>query len=169
MGQRRAWRSAKTVSHAVRWAPTLRTTTGRDGHICWSATSRIRCLVSINRKPDSSSMKRPSPPLGVRACCRSAFGVLLRLRPRRLSRHPLGQRPIEGDRTGATAHPDRNRRCCSLQCRPEALRQREHRGRTAVLTPPIVARGAAYADFDHDGDLDVVLTTNHGPAYLFPQ
>jgi len=32
---------------------------------------------------------------------------------------------------------------------------------------PIVARGAAYADFDHDGDLDVVLTTNHGPAYLF--
>jgi enediyne biosynthesis protein E4 len=32
---------------------------------------------------------------------------------------------------------------------------------------PIVARGAAYADYDHDGDLDVVLTTNHGPAYLF--
>ena len=32
---------------------------------------------------------------------------------------------------------------------------------------PIVARGAAYADFDHDGDLDVLITTNHGPAYLF--
>jgi hypothetical protein len=32
---------------------------------------------------------------------------------------------------------------------------------------PIVARGAAYADYDRDGDLDVVLTTNHGPAYLF--
>ena len=32
---------------------------------------------------------------------------------------------------------------------------------------PIVARGAAYADFDHDGDLDVLLTTNQGPAYLF--
>ncbi|MEZ5283727.1 MAG: VCBS repeat-containing protein [Vicinamibacterales bacterium] len=32
---------------------------------------------------------------------------------------------------------------------------------------PIVARGAAHADYDHDGDLDVVLTTNHGPAYLF--
>jgi hypothetical protein len=32
---------------------------------------------------------------------------------------------------------------------------------------PIVARGAAYADYDHDGDLDVLLTTNHGPAYLY--
>ena len=31
----------------------------------------------------------------------------------------------------------------------------------------IVARGAAYADFDHDGDLDVLIATNHGPAYLF--
>ena len=30
----------------------------------------------------------------------------------------------------------------------------------------MVARGAAYADFDHDGDLDVLISTNHGPAYL---
>jgi hypothetical protein len=32
---------------------------------------------------------------------------------------------------------------------------------------PIVARGAAYGDYDRDGDLDVALSTNHGPAYLF--
>ena len=32
---------------------------------------------------------------------------------------------------------------------------------------PVVARGAAYADFDRDGDLDVLVTTNHGPAYLY--
>ena len=37
----------------------------------------------------------------------------------------------------------------------------------ADFARPIVARGAAYADYDRDGDLDVVLTTNHGPAYLF--
>jgi hypothetical protein len=37
----------------------------------------------------------------------------------------------------------------------------------SAFARPIVARGAAYADIDHDGDLDVVITSNHGPAYLF--
>jgi enediyne biosynthesis protein E4 len=32
---------------------------------------------------------------------------------------------------------------------------------------PRVGRGLAYGDFDRDGDLDLLLTTNHGPAYLF--
>ena len=32
---------------------------------------------------------------------------------------------------------------------------------------PKVGRGLAYADFDRDGDLDLLMTTNNGPAFLF--
>ena len=34
------------------------------------------------------------------------------------------------------------------------------------LAEPLVGRGAAYADYDRDGDLDVLITTNDGPAKL---
>jgi enediyne biosynthesis protein E4 len=37
----------------------------------------------------------------------------------------------------------------------------------AAFSRPIVARGAAYGDFDRDGDLDLLISTNHGPAYLY--
>jgi enediyne biosynthesis protein E4 len=32
---------------------------------------------------------------------------------------------------------------------------------------PKVGRGLAYGDFDHDGDCDLLITTNNGPAYLY--
>jgi enediyne biosynthesis protein E4 len=36
-----------------------------------------------------------------------------------------------------------------------------------VFAAPKVARAAAYADIDNDGFLDILVTTNAGPAYLF--
>lgn len=37
----------------------------------------------------------------------------------------------------------------------------------ADFTKPLVGRGAIYGDFDHDGDLDVLLTSNNGSARLY--
>ena len=44
----------------------------------------------------------------------------------------------------------------------------EHVGASlgADFNQPMVARGAAYADYDRDGDLDILVTNNHGPARL---
>ena len=39
----------------------------------------------------------------------------------------------------------------------------------AAFNRPIVGRGAAYADFDRVGDLDVLIFTNDGPACLLSQ
>jgi hypothetical protein len=39
-------------------------------------------------------------------------------------------------------------------------------GERTPLAQMIIGRGAAYADYDGDGDLDILLTTNQGPAYL---
>ena len=39
-------------------------------------------------------------------------------------------------------------------------------GAGEALGRPIVGRGAAYADIDGDGDLDVAISTNNGPALL---
>ncbi len=37
----------------------------------------------------------------------------------------------------------------------------------AGFASPKVARGLAYGDFDRDGKVDLLLTTNQGPAYLY--
>ncbi len=36
----------------------------------------------------------------------------------------------------------------------------------SAFRQPVVGRGAAYLDYDNDGDLDIVMTTSNGPARL---
>ena len=37
----------------------------------------------------------------------------------------------------------------------------------SVFNKPIVGRGAAFADYDKDGDLDILITENAGPVHLW--
>ena len=38
---------------------------------------------------------------------------------------------------------------------------------SSSFASPKVGRGLAYGDFDRDGDVDLLMTTNRGPAYLY--
>jgi hypothetical protein len=38
---------------------------------------------------------------------------------------------------------------------------------SSAFAAPKVGRGLAFGDFDRDGDLDLLMTTNRGPAYLY--
>jgi tetratricopeptide (TPR) repeat protein len=56
---------------------------------------------------------------------------------------------------------------------PQLFRNRGDGTFTEIMPEPqagldmhIIGRGAAYADYDNDGDLDLLLTTNQGPAYV---
>jgi hypothetical protein len=44
---------------------------------------------------------------------------------------------------------------------------RDVAGELGAFAKPKVGRGAAFGDYDNDGDLDVLITTNNGPAYLY--
>jgi hypothetical protein len=37
----------------------------------------------------------------------------------------------------------------------------------SAFSKPLIARGAAYGDYDRDGDLDILISTNNGPAVLY--
>ena len=147
-----------------------RTSTTPASPAWWSPTSITRCSVStrrtsagiyVDKAPRFGAGPALAPQPGVRH-------VLLRRGPGRPARSAGGQRPHR-----------RLQHACSrdvqyampphlfLNRGPQGLRGRGRRRWAAGFAEPKVGRGAAFADFDRDGDVDVLITTNHGPAYLY--
>ena len=93
---------------------------------------------------------------------------LRRSRPRRRARPGDGQRPHRRGR------PKPENRC---RARPAAAPFSSTSAAASFRTSPPrpgadfarprVGRGLAYGDFDRDGDVDLLITTNNGPAVLF--
>ena len=147
------------------------TTTAPAGRTCWSATSPTRCSGLYHNEGNGLFVdEAPRSTVGRASLLTLAFGVFF-------FDYDLDGYP---DIFAANGHIEEEigRVQPKVQYQEPPLLFRNLGKRKfenvsaqmgAAFNRPIVARGAAYADFDHDGDLDVLITTNNGPAYLYPQ
>ena len=93
--------------------------------------------------------------------------LLLRRRPRRPHGPAPRQRPRRADRPGRSRRTWPTGRPRSSTWNAGDGRFEALGARSGDLAAPLVARGAAYADLDGDGDLDVILVENGGPARVY--
>ena len=159
--------TARTASRRRAWASPSATTTATARSTSSRPTSPATRRRSTPTPATASARTGPSRPASASTRAGSAGARLRRLRQRRLARHLPRQRPrLSG---GRAAH-DRGR-LQAAQGRLPQPGQRPLRGRQRALGPPVTTpkagRGAAFGDFDNDGDVDVVVNNVHDTPDLF--
>ena len=136
---------------------------------CWSATSRTRCWRSIaTRATACSSTRRRRRRVGRASLLSLAFGVFF-------FDYDLDGRPdifaVNGhiEEEIGRVQPKVQYKQIPLHV-PQPRAGAASTASAASLGPafnvPQVGRGAAYGDYDRDGDLDILITNNQGPARL---
>ena len=145
-------------------------TTAPDVRICWWAISPTRCWGFITMRATGLFVdEAPLVQCGARKPAVAVVRrILLRLRPRRAIRISSTANGHIEEEIGRV-QPKIKYAEPPLLFRNLGSKKFANVSNAvgADFTKPLVARGAIYGDFDHDGDLDVLLTSNNGPAHLY--
>ena len=166
----RAWRSARKAKRARAWAwtPAISKIPARTG---MAITNFDNEMIGLYRAARTGHLRRYLRRRRHRTSLAQHAGLRLRVsrrRPRRHARSRRRQRPHRRDR----AQHSRQRRLRAASATVSESTAAENFAMSpaksaAASTQPKVGRGLAYGDFDRDGDLDILITTNNGPAYLY--